>query len=109
LTNFSSVQNQDFFNPDNIYSEATLLKKLKHIRIGTSQILLVFEVWKLHPLLKEMYDYSGYLMVDDNGHPYDDGQIRQFCTRLNFSDKVTWDPVTSTVYILSSDSDNYSS
>ena len=74
ITDFSRYNlDEDQENP---VIEATLIKKLKHIRIGKNQILVMFEVWQFIETDSEIYDYSGYLIVDDDGHPHDDGVIR---------------------------------
>jgi hypothetical protein len=106
LTDFSSFT---YHTNGTAIREASQMKKLKHIRIGKAQILVVFEVHNWHESIEDTYDYSGYMVVDDDGVPHDDGQIRQFCTRLNHGDKLQWDEETSSVYIVSSDNSNFAS
>lgn len=106
LTDFSSFT---YLSNGTAVGEATYMKKLKHVRIGKAQILVVFEVHNWHQSAEETYDYSGYLIIDDDGVPHDDGQIRQFCTRLNHGDKMRWDEETSTVYIVSADNTHFAS
>jgi len=80
----------------------THVTKLKHVRIGVDQILLVFEVFR-----DADYWFTGYLIVDDSGRPLPGGIIKQLCgTRLLRGDKITWDPENYTVHILGHQTDN---
>jgi len=66
--------------------ELTHVSRLKTVRLGTNQILLLFEVFK-----GDNYRYTGYLVVNDEGRPLSDGVVKQFCTRLLKGDQITWD------------------
>lgn len=74
----------------------THVTRLKHVRMGVDQILLVFEVFR-----DANYWFTGYLIVDDSGRPLPGGVIRQLCgTRLLRGDKIFYDEENKTVHIL---------